>query len=266
MSAAMGGTFVNDFNRFGRLYRVYVQAEAANRLKSEDIGNIYVRSKTTNSMIPLSTLLNIKDNAGTELTTRFNLQRSVELQGAPAAGYTSGQALAALEQVFAETMPKEMGFSYSQLSFQEKIAPPAAPTLILAIVCVFLLLAAMYESWRLPWAVLLGSPLVALGAFFGVWMMGYDNNVYVQVGLIMLIGLAAKNAILIVEFAKAKHEEDGMTIDEAALESAKLRFRPILMTAFAFILGVVPLMKASGAGAGAQNVMGTAVFWGMLVA
>jgi HAE1 family hydrophobic/amphiphilic exporter-1 len=134
-----------------------------------------------------------------------------------------------------------------------------------AILFVFLLLAAMYESWRLPWAVLLGSPLVALGAFFGVWLLGYDNNVYVQIGNIMLIGLAAKNAILIVEFAKAKHEE-GMGLHEAALESARLRFRPILMTAFAFILGVIPLMKASGAGAGAQNVMGTAVFFGMLVA
>ena len=165
----------------------------------------------------------------------------MEIQGAPARGYTSGQALAALEQVFAETMPKEMSFAYSSLSYQEKIAPPAGPTFIMAIVCVFLLLAAMYESWRLPWAVLLGSPLVALGAFFGVWLMGYDNNVYVQVGLVMLIGLAAKNAILIVEFAKAKHEE-GASLEEAALESARLRFRPILMTAFAFILGVVPLM------------------------
>jgi HAE1 family hydrophobic/amphiphilic exporter-1 len=209
--------------------------------------------------------VSINDIAGTELTTRFNLLRSVELQGAPAAGYTSGQALAAPEQVFTETMPKEMGFAYSSLSYQEKIAPPAAPTFILAIVCVFLLLAAMYESWRLPWAVLLGSPLVALGAFFGVWVTGYDNNVYVQIGLVMLIGLAAKNAILIVEFAKAKHEE-GLTLEDAALTSARLRFRPILMTAFAFILGVVPLMRASGAGAGAQNVMGTGVFWGMLVA
>ena len=145
-------------------------------------------------------------------------------------------------------------------------APPAGPTLVAAIVLVFLLLAALYESWRLPWAVLLGSPLVVLGSFFGVWLLGYDNNVYVQIGNIMLIGLAAKNAILIVEFAKAKHEIDGMGIAEAALESARLRFRPILMTAFAFILGVVPLMKASGAGAGAQNVMGTAVFFGMLVA
>ena len=265
LSAAMGGAYVNDFNRFGRLYRVYVQADAAARLKAEDIGKVYVRSKTTNQMIPLSTLITIKDIAGTELTTRFNLLRSVEIQGAPARGYTSGQALAALEQVFAETMPKEMGFAYSSVSYQEKIAPPAAPTFIMAIVCVFLLLAAMYESWRLPWAVLLGSPLVALGAFFGVWLMGYDNNVYVQIGLVMLIGLAAKNAILIVEFAKAKHE-GGASLEESALESARLRFRPILMTAFAFILGVVPLMKASGAGAGAQNVMGTGVFWGMLIA
>ena len=265
MSTAMGGAYVNDFNRFGRLYRVYVQAQPESRLKSEDIGQIYVRSKTTNQMIPLSTLVNVKDTAGTELTTRFNLLRSVELQGAPAAGYTSGQALAALEQVFAEQMPKEMSFAYSQMSYQEKIAPPSLPTLILAIVCVFLLLAALYESWRLPWAVLLGSPLVALGALFGVWVFGYDNNVYVQIGLVMLIGLAAKNAILIVEFAKAKHEE-GLSLEDAALTSARLRFRPILMTAFAFILGVVPLMKASGAGAGAQNVMGTGVFFGMLFA
>jgi hydrophobic/amphiphilic exporter-1 (mainly G- bacteria), HAE1 family len=265
MSAAMGGAFVNDFNRFGRLYRVYVQAESTDRLKAADIGRIYVRSRTTNSMVPLSTLVSVNDIAGTELTTRFNLLRTVELQGAPARGYTSGQALAALEEVFAQTMPKEMSFSYSSLSYQEKIAPPPAPTFILAIICVFLLLAAMYESWRLPWAVLLGSPLVALGALFGVWLYGYDNNVYVQIGLVMLIGLAAKNAILIVEFAKAKHEE-GSSLEDAALTSARLRFRPILMTAFAFILGVVPLMKASGAGAGAQNVMGVGVFFGMLVA
>jgi HAE1 family hydrophobic/amphiphilic exporter-1 len=265
MSAVMGGAFVNDFNRFGRLYRVYVQAESADRLKAEDIGRIFVRSKTTNSMVPLSTLVTVHDIAGTELTTRFNLLRSVELQGSPAPGYTSGQAIKALEETFAQTMPKEMSFAYSALSYQEKIAPPPAPTFILAIVCVFLLLAAMYESWRLPWAVLLGSPLVALGALFGVWLLGYDNNVYVQIGLVMLIGLAAKNAILIVEFAKAKHEE-GASLEDAALTSARLRFRPILMTAFAFILGVIPLMMSSGAGAGAQNVMGAGVFFGMLVA
>ena len=266
MSAAMGGTYVNDFNRFGRLYRVYVQADADYRRKPSDIGDVYVRSKTTGTMIPLSTLVTIGSVPGTEITTRFNLLRSVEINGAPARGVSSGQALTALEEVFKQTMPKELGFAYSSLSYQEKIAPPATPTFVLAIVFVFLLLAAMYESWRLPWAVLLGSPLVALGAFFGVWLTGYDNNVYVQIGLIMLVGLAAKNAILIVEFAKAKHEKEGLTLEEAALESARLRFRPILMTAFAFILGVVPLMLASGAGAGAQNVMGTAVFWGMLVA
>jgi HAE1 family hydrophobic/amphiphilic exporter-1 len=265
MSAALGGTYVNDFNRFGRLFRVYVQADSDYRRTADDIGKIFVRSKTTNQMVPLSTLVRISTQEGTELVTRFNMLRAVEFNGAPARGYASGQALAALEEVFAQTMPKELTFAYSQMSYQQKVAPPAGPTFLLAIVFVFLLLAALYESWRLPWAVLLASPLVALGAFFGVWLMGYDNNVYVQIGLIMLIGLAAKNAILIVEFAKAKHEE-GMPVEQAALESARLRFRPILMTAFAFILGVVPLMKASGAGAGAQNVMGTAVFFGMLVA
>jgi HAE1 family hydrophobic/amphiphilic exporter-1 len=265
MSAVLGGAYVNDFNRFGRLFRVYVQADADYRRKPDDIGQIYVRSQTTNTMIPLSTLLTIQEVPSTEITTRFNLFRSVEISGVPGRGFTSGQALSALEDVFAKTMPKEMGFAYSKLSYQEKVAPPPGPTFALAIVFVFLLLAAMYESWRLPWAVLLGSPLVALGAFFGVWLAGYDNNVYVQVGLIMLIGLAAKNAILIVEFAKAKHDE-GQSVKEAAIEAARLRFRPILMTAFAFILGVVPLVLASGAGAGAQNVMGTAVFWGMLVA
>jgi HAE1 family hydrophobic/amphiphilic exporter-1 len=265
LSAVLGGTYVNDFNRFGRLFRVYVQADSDFRRKPDDIGQIYVRSHTTNEMIPLSTLVRISMQNGTELINRFNMLRAVEFNGAPARGYASGQTLAALEEVFAQTMPKEMTFSYSQMSYQEKVAPPAGPTFVLAIVFVFLLLAALYESWRLPWAVLLASPLVALGAFFGVWIMGYDNNVYVQIGNIMLIGLAAKNAILIVEFAKAKHEE-GMSVEDAALESARLRFRPILMTAFAFILGVVPLMKASGAGAGAQNVMGTAVFFGMLVA
>ena len=265
MSAALGGSYVNDFNRFGRLYRVYVQAESDYRRRPQDIGEIYVRSGVNNTMIPLSTLVSITAVPGTEITTRFNLFRSVEVSGAPARGYTSGQALAALEETFASVMPKELGLAYSSLSYQEKTAPPSAPTFILAIVFVFLLLAAMYESWRLPWAVLLGSPLVALGAFLGVWLMGYDNNVYVQIGLIMLVGLAAKNAILIVEFAKAKQAE-GMPVEEAALESARLRFRPILMTAFAFILGVVPLMLASGAGSGSQNVMGTAVFWGMLVA
>ncbi|MCU0233919.1 MAG: multidrug efflux RND transporter permease subunit [Thermoanaerobaculales bacterium] len=265
LAASLGGSYVNDFNRFGRLFRVFVQADADFRRTPEDIGEIWVRSESTGEMIPLSTLVTITPTQGTEMTTRFNLQRSVEFNGVPGRGFASGQALAALQEVFAGTMPPEMGYAFSSMSYQEKIAPPAGPTFVAAIVVVFLLLAALYESWRLPWAVLLGSPLVVLGAFFGVWVAGFDNNVYVQIGIVMLIGLAAKNAILIVEFAKAKHEE-GMGLEEAALESARLRFRPILMTAFAFILGVIPLMKASGAGAGAQNVMGTAVFFGMLVA
>jgi HAE1 family hydrophobic/amphiphilic exporter-1 len=265
LSAAMGGAYVNDFNRFGRLYRVYVQAEPAYRQRPDDIGQFYVRSTTTNQMVPLSTLMTIKPASGTEITTRFNLFRSVEITGVPSPGYTSGQAMTALEQTAAQVLPKEMGYAYTGFSYQEKNAPPAAPTFILAIIFVFLLLAALYESWKLPWAVLLETPLVALGAFFGVWLMGYDNNVFVQVGLIMLVGLAAKNAILIVEFAKAQHE-GGRSIEDAALESARLRFRPILMTAFAFIMGVVPLMLAHGAGAGAQTRMGTAVFWGMLIA
>jgi hydrophobic/amphiphilic exporter-1 (mainly G- bacteria), HAE1 family len=265
LSASMGGAYVNDFNRFGRLYRVYVQAEPQFRQRPDDIGQFYVRSGTTNEMVPLSTLVRVTPVSGTEITVRFNLFRSVEISGGPAPGYTSGQALQALEETATQVLPREMGFAYSGFSYQEKQAPPAGPTFVLAIVFVFLLLAALYESWKLPWAVLLETPLVALGAFFGVWLAGYDNNVFVQVGLIMLVGLAAKNAILIVEFAKARHEA-GLSVEEAALDAARLRFRPILMTAFAFILGVVPLMLASGAGAAAQTRMGTAVFWGMLVA
>ncbi|HZN96700.1 MAG TPA: efflux RND transporter permease subunit, partial [Gemmatimonadales bacterium] len=265
LSAAMGGAYVNDFNRFGRLYRVYVQAEPAYRQRPDDIGQFYVRSTTTSQMVPLSTLMTVKPASGTEVTVRFNLFRSVEITGVPGPGYTSGQAMKALEETAAQVLPREMGYAYTGFSYQEKNAPPAAPTFILAIIFVFLLLAALYESWKLPWAVLLETPLVALGAFFGVWLMGYDNNVFVQVGLIMLVGLAAKNAILIVEFAKAQHE-GGRSLEDAALEAARLRFRPILMTAFAFIMGVVPLMLAHGAGAGAQTRMGTAVFWGMLVA
>ena len=216
-------------------------------------------------MVPLSPLCKLEACAGRGLTCRYNLFRSVEISGASAPGYSSKQAMAALEQLSAEVLPPEMSYDFSGFSYQEKIAPPAGPTFIMAIVFVFLLLAAMYDSWKLPWSVLLGSPLVVMGALFGVWLGGYDNHVFGQVGLVMLVGLAAKNAILIVEFAKAEHEK-GKEFYDAAIEAARLRFRPILMTAFAFILGVVPLMRASGPGAASRQVMGTAVFWGMLIA
>ncbi|MCC6232284.1 MAG: multidrug efflux RND transporter permease subunit [Verrucomicrobiales bacterium] len=265
LQASLGGAYVNDFNRFGRLYRVFVQSEADFRQNPEDIGRFHVRSPSTGAMIPLSTVVRTLPDSGTEVTTRYNLFRSVEISGRAAPGFSSAQAMRALEQVAAQVLPKGMGYDYTGLSYQEKTAPNPLPTFVLAVVFVFLLLAAMYESWSLPWSVLLGTPLVALGAFLGVWAHGLDNNVFVQVGLVMLIGLAAKNAILIVEFAKAKREE-GLSAVDAALESARLRFRPILMTAFAFILGVVPLMIATGSGANSRQVMGTAVFYGMLVA
>ncbi|HZL71456.1 MAG TPA: multidrug efflux RND transporter permease subunit [Planctomycetota bacterium] len=265
LSTLIGGSYVNDFNRFGRLYRVYVQAEGEYRSKPDDLGRMYVRSATTGRMIPLSAIASFQPASGTELTVRYNLFRSVEITGAAAPGYTSGQAMDALEEVADEVLPREMGYEFTGMSYQEKNSPSPGPTFIMAVVFVFLLLAAMYESWTLPFSVLLGTPLVLLGAFFGVWMMGLENNVFVQVGLVMLIGLAAKNAILIVEFAKMKRDA-GAPAYESAMEGAKLRFRPILMTAFAFILGVVPLMIATGAGAASRQVMGTAVFWGMLIA
>jgi HAE1 family hydrophobic/amphiphilic exporter-1 len=265
LSTLVGGSYVNDFNRFGRLYRVYVQAEGSSRSKPEALNDVYVKSTTTGGMVPLSSIAKLTPTSGTELTMRYNLFRSVEITGAPAPGYTSGQAMNTLEAVAKEILPAGMGYEWTGMSYQQKMSPPVGPTFVLAILFVFLLLAAMYESWGLPFSVLLGTPLVVLGALFGCWLMGLENNVFVQVGLVMLIGLAAKNAILIVEFAKMKRDA-GMPVFEAAMEGARLRFRPILMTAFAFILGVVPLMTAKGAGAVSREVMGTAVFWGMLIA
>jgi hydrophobe/amphiphile efflux-1 (HAE1) family protein len=264
LSASMGGAFVNDFNRFGRLYRVFVQSEAEYRQRPEDIGRIYVRSQT-GTMIPLSTLVTVRPLAGTELAVRFNLMRSVEVSGQAAPGFSSAQAMAALEQVAAEVLAPEMRYSYSGLSYEEKNAPSPVPTFAMAVVFVFLLLAAVYESWSLPWAVLLGTPIVVLGAYFGVWLLGLEANVYVQIGLVMLIGLAAKNAILIVEFAEQLRHK-GLSVVDAAIEAARIRLRPILMTSLAFILGVMPLVFASGAGQEGRHSVGTAVTGGMLFA
>jgi HAE1 family hydrophobic/amphiphilic exporter-1 len=269
LGSLLGSAYVNDFNRFGRVYKVYVQAEPEFRKDPKQLGLFFVRS-AKGDMVPLDTLVSTRPTSGPEFTNRFNLFRAAEITGVPAPGYSSAQALDALEAVAKETLPNEMGYDWADMSYQERKAPGVAVVFALAILLVFLILAAQYESWGLPWSVLLGTPFAAFGAFFGLWLArqfspSYVNNVFAQIGLIMLIGLAAKNAILIVEFAKMLHEQ-GKGLVESALEAAKLRFRPILMTAFAFILGVTPLLTASGAGAEARKVMGMAVFAGMLIA
>ncbi len=269
ISTYLGSAYVNDFNRFGRQYKVYVQAESEDRLQPADVGKYYVRSRA-GTIIPLMTLAIVEDNAGPSYTNRFNMYRSAEISGAPREGYSSSDALTALEEV-AATLPKELGIAWSNMSYQEKAAEGTGGTMFLmALIFVFLILAAQYESWKLPFSVLLGVPAAVFGAFLGLWLGGlwspsYVNNVFAQIGLVMLIGLTAKNAILIVEFAKMLYEQ-GKPLYESALEAAKLRLRPILMTSFAFMLGVVPLLTASGAGAEARKVMGMAVFMGTLIA
>ncbi len=261
----MGGYFVNYFNRFGRQWQVYVQAEGEYRTKAENVGLFHVRN-AEGEMVPLSTLTTVRSSSGPEFTTRFNLYRAAQINVTAAPGYSSRDAMRALEITFAETMSSEMGYDYAGMSFQEKRAqegvPPAA-IFGMSLLFVFLILAALYESWTLPFSVLLGTPIAVFGAFVALWARGMENNVYAQIGLVMLIGLAAKNAILIVEFAKLAHER-GTPLLEAALEGARLRLRPIIMTSFAFILGCVPLWIASGSGAVARRVMGTTVIGGML--
>jgi HAE1 family hydrophobic/amphiphilic exporter-1 len=270
LGALLGSSYINDFNRFGRVYKVYLQAESDFRRDPKQLGLFYVRSGA-GGMVPLDSLLSTRSASGPEFTNRFNLFRSAELTGVPAPGYSSAQALDALEQTATEILPNDMGFDWADMSYQERKAPGVAVVFMLAIFLVFLILAAQYESWGLPFSVLLGTPFAAFGAYLGLWLArmflgeSYVNNVFAQIGLIMLIGLAAKNAILIVEFAKVEFDK-GMPLMDAALLAAKLRFRPILMTAFAFILGVVPLLTASGAGAESRKVMGMTVFSGMLVA
>ena len=268
----MGGIFVNYFNRFGRQWQVYVEAEAEYRDSPERLGSYFVRNRD-GVMVPLSALTTVENRLGPEFTMRYNLYRSAKINATAATGFSSNQANAALEEVFAQTMPREMGFDYIDMSFQEKKAqegvPPAA-IFGLSLLFVFLILAALYESWSLPFSVLLGVPVAVFGAYATLFLRrlgnnAFENNVFAQIGLIMLIGLSAKNAILIVEFARTRYE-NGVPLLEAALEGAKVRLRPILMTSFAFILGCLPLWFASGAGAVARKVMGTAVIGGMLAA
>jgi HAE1 family hydrophobic/amphiphilic exporter-1 len=256
---------VNQFNRFGRQWRVFLQAEPESRIRPDDIGQFYVRNGEGN-MVPLSTFVDARRTSGPEFTTRFNLFRSAQITGAAAPGYSSGQAMAALEQVAAETLPREMGYDWSDLSYQQKkAAGTAGKVFVLSLVFVFLILAALYESWSLPFSVLLSVPIAVFGAFVGLMLRHYDLDVFGQIGLVVLIGLSAKNAILIVEFAKLAHER-GRGLVDAALEGARLRLRPILMTSLAFILGCVPLAIAGGAGAAARQILGTAVIAGMLAA
>ena len=265
LQAFLGGSYVNDFSRFGRQWRVFLQADAPTRMSPNDIGRFYVRN-AKGDMVPLSSFVSIRSTTGPEYTVRFNLFRSVEIIGGPAAGYSSGQALDALEEVAHQTLPPEMGYAWNGLSYQEKVASGSTTrTLGLSLVFVFLILAALYESWSLPFSVLLSTPIAVLGAFLGLWSRHPDNNVYSQIGLVVLVGLTAKNAILIVEFAK-EGVEQGKTLVVAALEGARLRLRPILMTSLAFIFGCLPLWSATGAGANARRVLGTAVVSGMLAA
>ena len=261
----LGGIYVNDFNRFGRQWKVYLQGDSQYRVRSEDMGKFFVRN-SDGGMVPLSTLVSTRDTNGPEFTVRFNLFRAAEITGQPAPGYSSGQALAAVEEVAREVLPPEIGYAWNTLAFQQKRAEGGATVVFgLALLFVFLILAAQYESWSLPFTVLLTTPLALFGAFLGLFARGLENNVYAQIGMVMLIGLAAKNAILIVEFAKVEFEA-GKPLVEAALEGARLRLRPILMTSFAFILGCVPLWRATGAGAVARQILGTSVIMGMGVA
>ena len=267
LQSFMGGPFVNYFNRFGRQWQVYILADGEYRTRAENIGQFYVRNKY-DQMVPLSSLVTIEKSTGPEFTLRYNEYRASQINVIQAPGYSSGQAMAALEEVFKQTMPSEMGFDYMGMSYQQKAAAEGISPMVifgLSLLFVFLILAAQYESWSLPFSVLLGTPIAIFGAFAGIWLRSMENNVYAQIGLVMLIGLAAKNAILIVEFAKAKYEE-GKSITEAALEGARIRLRPILMTAFAFILGTVPLAIASGSGAMSRQILGTVVIGGMLAA
>ena len=267
MQCFMGGAFVNYFNRFGLQWQVYVQAEGDYRTKAENLGQFYVMNSASN-MVPLAALTTVTATNGPEYVLRYNLYQGAQINASMKPGVSSNQGMKAMEEVFAETMPAGMGYDYIGMSFQQWLANKGVSPMVifgLSLLCVFLILAAQYESWSLPFSVLLGTPIAVFGAFAGIMVGRYENNVYAQIGLVMLIGLAAKNAILIVEFAKAGYDQ-GKPLLDAALEGAKLRLRPILMTSFAFILGCMPLATAHGAGALSRQVMGFTVIGGMLAA
>ena len=261
----LGSLYVNDFNLFGRTFRVTLQADKDARANATDISRLYVRN-LRGGMVPLSTLGTLKPIVGPETVPHYNNYASALINGGPAPGYSSGQAVAAMQRAAATALPRDFAFEWTGITFQELKAGSVASLIFgLAIVFVFLILAAQYESWSMPFMVLLAVPLALFGALAALWVRHLQIDVYSQIGFVMLIGLAAKNAILIVEFAKRRREE-GLSIVEAAMEAGRLRLRPILMTAFAFILGVVPLMIARGAGAASRQSIGTTVFGGMLAA
>ena len=262
--------YVNDFTRFGRLYKTYIQAEPQYRVDESQINNFFVRN-INGDMVPLATISTISPISGPDYTNRFNLYRSVEVTGGPAPGYTSTDAMTVLEEVAAEVLPQEMRYSWNAMSFQEKKASGSLGIILtFSLVFVFLILSAQYESWSLPFAILMGTPFAIFGALFGLWVgrllsPTFENNIFAQVSFVMLIGMAAKNAILIVEFANDEFK-GGSNLFDAAIKAAKSRFRPILMTAFSFILGVFPLVVASGTGSEARQVMGVALLGGMTIA